>query len=59
MIKKYKIGNFKIEIKSQAVFEDAEPYSLFSYNGEQTDYTVTVEFSDKISQKIVFLYLLF
>ena len=51
MIKKYKIGNFTIEIKSSAVFENAEPYSLFSYDGEQTDYSVTVEFSSRISQK--------
>lgn len=52
MIKKYKIGNFTLEIKSQADFDNAEPYSLFSYEGEQTDYTVSVEFSSGFPESI-------
>lgn len=52
MIKKYKIGNFALEIRSQADFQNAEPYSLFSYDGEQTDFTVNVEFSSDLPQKI-------
>ena len=51
MIKKYKIGNFTAEVKSQADFRDAEPYSLFAFNGEQTDYSVNVEFSSELPQK--------
>lgn len=50
--KKYKIGNFTLEINSQVVFEDAEPYSLFLYEGESADYSVTVEFSSDLPQKI-------
>ncbi len=52
MIKKYKIGNFTVEIKSQVDFENAEPYSLFSYDGGQTDYSVNVEFSSQLPDKI-------
>ncbi len=52
MIRKYKIGNFTAEVKSQAVFEDAEPYSLFLYDGEQIDYRVNIEFSSDLTQKI-------
>ena len=50
MIKKYKIGNFTVEVKSLVAFEDAEPYSLFLYDGEQADYNVTVEFSSDLPQ---------
>ena len=52
MIKKYKIGNFAVEIKSQKDFRNEEPYSLFLYDGEQTDYSVNVEFSSDIPKKI-------
>ena len=52
MIKKYKIGNFTAEIKSQADFQDVEPYSLFLYDGEQIDYSIEVEFSSDLPQKI-------
>jgi len=53
MIKrKYKIGNFTAEIKSETFFQDAEPYSLFSYNGETTDYSVNIEFSSDLSDEI-------
>ena len=51
MIKKYKIGNFTLEIRSQTAFEDAEPYSLFLYDGEQVDYKVNVEFTSELPQK--------
>ncbi len=50
--KNYKIGNFTVEIKSQAIFQDAEPYSLFLYDGGQTDFSVNVEFSDSLPPKI-------
>ncbi len=52
MIKKYKIGNFTVEVNLQTDFENAEPYSLFSYDGEQTDYKVTVEFSSVLPQTV-------
>ena len=53
MIKrKYKIGNFTIEIKSKVNFQDVEPYSLFSYDGEQTDYSVNVEFTSELLKEI-------
>lgn len=52
MIKKYKIGNFTAEVKSQADYENAEPYCLFPYNGDDADYKVTVEFSDDLPKKI-------
>ena len=52
MIKKYKIGNFTVEIKSQADFQDVEPYSLFLYDGNHIDYSVEVEFSSDLPQKI-------
>ncbi len=52
MIQKYKIGNFTAEIKSQADFSNKEPYSLFLYDGEQTDYKVTIEFSSDLPQRI-------
>ena len=52
MIKKYKIGNFAAEIKSQEDFCNEEPYSLFLYDGEHTDYSVSVEFSNDIPKKI-------
>ena len=50
MIKKYKIGNFTAEVKSQTDFQDAEPYSLFLYDGEHHDYSVSVEFSADLPQ---------
>lgn len=52
MIKKYKIGNFTAEVKSQADFQDVEPYSLFLYDGEKIDYSIDVEFSSDLPQKI-------
>ena len=52
MIKKYKIGNFTAEIKSIAFFEDEEPYSLFTYDGETTDYSVNIDFTSDLPQKI-------
>ena len=52
MIRKYKIGNFTIEIKSQVNFQDVEPYSLFLYDGEQIDYCVNVEFASELPQEI-------
>ena len=51
MIRKYKIGNFTIEIKSQVNFQDVEPYSLFLYDGEQIDYCVNVEFASELLQE--------
>ncbi len=52
MIKKYKIGNFTAEIKSQADFRDDEPYSLFLFDGEGADFKVDVEFSSELPQKV-------
>lgn len=52
MIKKYKIGNFTAEVKSQTDYEDAEPYSLFLCECEQADFSVTVEFSSDLPTKI-------
>lgn len=48
MIRKYKIGNFTIEVRSQAPFQDIEPYSSFLYYGEQTDYCVNIDFSSAL-----------
>lgn len=50
MIKKYKIGNFTAEITSQTDFQDINPYSLFLYNGEQLNYSISVEFSSELPQ---------
>ncbi len=52
MIRKYKIGNFAIEIKSQVNFQDVEPYSLFLYDGDQVDYSVNVEFASELPQEV-------
>lgn len=52
MIRKYKIGNFTAEVKSQTDFQDTEPYTLFLYDGEKTDYTVSVKFASGIPEKI-------
>ncbi len=52
MIKKYKIGNFVLEIKTQSDFQIAEPYSLFLYDGEDRDYTVNVVFSSQLPQRL-------
>jgi hypothetical protein len=52
MIKKYKIGNFTAEVRSQADFQDVEPYSSFLYDGEHHDYSVSVEFSTDLPQMI-------
>ncbi len=52
MTKKYKIGNFTVEVNSQAAFDNTEPYSLFLYDGEQTDYKVNVEFSPNIPRTV-------
>ena len=50
MIKKYKIGNFTAEVRSQTDFRDAEPYSSFLYSGEQLNYSISVEFSADLPQ---------
>ncbi len=52
MITKYKIGNFTAEVKSQIPFYNTKPYSLFSYNGELTDYSITLEFSSVLPSEI-------
>jgi hypothetical protein len=52
IIKKYKIGNFTVEINSQTDFVSSEPYSSFSYDGEQTDYTVSIGFTADLPNKI-------
>ena len=52
IIRKYKIGNFTAEIKSTAFFEDEEPYSLFLCDGETCDYSVNVDFSADLPDKI-------
>lgn len=51
MIRKYKIGSFTVEIKSQVDFQDVEPYSLFLYDGEQTDYSVNIEFTSQLPKE--------
>ena len=51
-IKKYKLGNFTISINSQAYFNDELPYSLFEFNGEQTDYNINVKFSSELPKEI-------
>lgn len=50
MITKYKIGNFTVEIKSQAIYENTEPFSLFMYDGEDADYRIDVRFSASLPQ---------
>lgn len=52
MIRKYKIGNFTLEVKSQVPFQDAVPYSLFLSDDEQTDYSIRVEFTSELPQNI-------
>lgn len=52
MIRKYRIGNFTAEVKSQAEYEDSEPFSLFLCDCEQADFSVTVEFSPDLPKKI-------
>ena len=52
MIRKYKIGNFTIEVTSQVPFQDAEPYSLFLSEEEQPDYNISVEFTSELPQNI-------
>lgn len=52
MKKKFKIGNFVAEVNSPVPFGNSEPFSLFAYNGAQTDFTVTVEFSSNLPQKV-------
>ncbi|MBO5858235.1 MAG: hypothetical protein J6R20_00445, partial [Clostridia bacterium] len=52
MKKKFKIGNFVAEVNSPVPFGNSEPFSLFAYNGSQTDFTVTVEFSSSLPPKI-------
>lgn len=51
MIKKYKIGNFTAEIKSQTDFQSEEPCSLFLYDGADSGYCVNVGFSADLPQK--------
>ncbi|MBR3781417.1 MAG: hypothetical protein IKK63_09485 [Clostridia bacterium] len=50
IIKKYKIGNFTVEVNSQATYGNSGPFTLFPYDGDQTDYKVTVEFSSVLPQ---------
>ena len=52
MIRKYKIGNFTLEVKSQVPFQDAEPYSLFLSDDEHTDFNVSVDFTPGLPKKI-------
>lgn len=52
MIRKYKIGNFVVEIKSEVNFQDVEPYSLFLYDGNQVDYFVNVSFMSDLPSEI-------
>ena len=52
MLKKYKIGNISLEIRSQTCCEDAEPFSLFLCDCEQSDYVVNVGFSSDLPKKI-------
>lgn len=49
--KKYKIGNFTVEVNSQETYVNTDPFNLFLHNGEQTDYKVTVAFSSDIQHK--------
>ena len=51
MIRKYKIGNFTIAVRTQVDFQDAEPFSLFWYEGDETDYCVDVDFSTELTLK--------
>lgn len=51
MIRKYKIGNFTAEVRSASVFQDVEPFSLFLYDCETTDYSVNIEFSASLPPK--------
>ncbi len=43
MNKKYKIGNFTVEIISQVPIQENEGFSLFFYEGHQTDYRIYVQ----------------
>ncbi|MBO5859433.1 MAG: hypothetical protein J6R20_06615 [Clostridia bacterium] len=52
IVKKYKIGEVVLEIVSQSDFQNAEPYSLFLYDGEQCDYRVNLDFSSALPKKI-------
>ena len=52
MIKRYKISGFTLEISSPVDFGDVEPYSLFAFDGNEADYTVTIEFSSGLPTAI-------
>ena len=52
MIRKYKIGNFTIEIRSQVDFQDVEPFSLFLCDEESVDYYINVEFAPEMPKEI-------
>ena len=52
IIKKYKIGNFTVEVNSQESYGNSGPFPLFQYDGENTDYKVTVDFSSDIPQTV-------
>lgn len=49
---KYKIGNFTAEVKSRIPFHNTKPYSLFSYDGKHTDFSISLEFSSDLPSKI-------
>ncbi len=52
MIKRYKISGFTLEISSPIDFQDVEPFSLFAFDGNEADYTVTVDFSSHLPTTI-------
>ncbi len=52
MTTKYKIGNFTAEVKSLIPFHNTKPYSLFACNTEQTDFSISLEFSSDLPAKI-------
>lgn len=52
MIKKYKIGNLILELNSQVDFQNTEPFSLFLYEGDGADYSVSVNFSSQLPKSI-------
>lgn len=52
MIKRYKISSFTLEICSPVDFQDVEPFSLFAFDGNEADYTVTVDFSSHLPTTI-------
>lgn len=53
MNKKYKIGVFTAEIISPVYYEEAEKYLKFSYSGTQTDYKITINFTENLPDSII------